>query len=52
MRLFLHIVFCLKEISEASAKEPKTLSGYQITVWMAFSWFCKFYSSWVCGERR
>lgn len=44
MHLFLHIVFCLKEISEASAKEPKTLSEYQITIGMAFSWFCKSYS--------
>lgn len=36
MRLFLHTVFCLKDISEASAKKPKTLSEYQIAMGWVF----------------
>lgn len=35
-------MFCLREISEASAKESKTLSGYQITIGIAFSVFANF----------
>lgn len=47
MRLFLHTVFCLKDISEASAKKPKTLSEYQVTIGMAFSVFSAFRTFYV-----
>lgn len=47
MCLFLHTVFCLKDISEASAKKPKTLSGHQITTGMAFSVFLAFQTFYV-----
>lgn len=40
--IYFYTVFCLREISEASAKESKTLSGYQITIGIAFSVFANF----------
>lgn len=53
MQLFLHIVFWLKEISEASAEGPKNI--FRVSIHHK-GWFCKFsFSSglfWEKGKRR